>query len=172
MNALEHNRFTEAWPTFRCSVPRPRAIGLVSLPEVSSIHWRHVTARARLRREPPMSKSVEDCLGSARAPSPCHAMPCTKHFTRGTCACRIVVYWQTSRCRQPHSRRSYPLARWPQVGQANAVPAADGTCTTTLDNRSIQVDVDAFPRRLEPRNRRAKLDIPRARQPSRTHSIR
>ena len=33
MNALEHNRFTEAWRTFGASVPRPRAVLAVSA------HW-------------------------------------------------------------------------------------------------------------------------------------
>jgi len=33
MNALEHNRYTEAWRVFGESVPRPRAILVVSA------HW-------------------------------------------------------------------------------------------------------------------------------------
>ena len=47
MNALERNRFTEAWRTFGASVPRPRAILMVSA------HWyvnaTAVTAMARPR---------------------------------------------------------------------------------------------------------------------------
>ena len=47
MNALEHNRYTEAWQTFGASVPRPRAILVVSA------HWyvnaTAVTAMARPR---------------------------------------------------------------------------------------------------------------------------
>jgi 4,5-DOPA dioxygenase extradiol len=30
MNALEHNKYTEAWRTFGASVPRPEAILVVS----------------------------------------------------------------------------------------------------------------------------------------------
>jgi 4,5-DOPA dioxygenase extradiol len=30
MNALDHNRYTEAWSTFGTAIPRPRAILVVS----------------------------------------------------------------------------------------------------------------------------------------------
>src|SRR3954447_17893165 len=47
MNALEHNRYTEAWQTFGATVPRPRAILAISA------HWyvnaTAVTAMARPR---------------------------------------------------------------------------------------------------------------------------
>src|ERR1043166_633879 len=47
MNALDHNRYTEAWAAFGASIPRPRAILVVSA------HWyinaSAVTAMARPR---------------------------------------------------------------------------------------------------------------------------
>ncbi len=54
MNALEHNRYTEAWRAFGASVPRPRAILMVSA------HWTinatAVTAMAR-------PKTIHDFFG-------------------------------------------------------------------------------------------------------------
>ncbi len=45
MNALEHNRYTEAWRSFGASVPRPRAILAVSA------HWfTHATAVTAMER--------------------------------------------------------------------------------------------------------------------------
>ena len=47
MNALEHNRFTEAWASIGASVPRPRAVLAISA------HWYvpglHVTAMPQPR---------------------------------------------------------------------------------------------------------------------------
>jgi 4,5-DOPA dioxygenase extradiol len=54
MNALDHNRFTESWRTFGASVPRPRAILVVSA------HW-YINATAVTAMAEP--KTIHDFYG-------------------------------------------------------------------------------------------------------------
>jgi 4,5-DOPA dioxygenase extradiol len=54
MNALDHNRYTETWSTFGASVPRPRAILVVSA------HW-YINATAVTAMEKP--KTIHDFYG-------------------------------------------------------------------------------------------------------------
>jgi len=54
MNALEHNRFTEAWRTFGATVPRPRAILVVSA------HW-YINATAVTAM--PSPRTIHDFYG-------------------------------------------------------------------------------------------------------------
>ena len=54
MNALDHNRYTEAWQAFGLSVPRPRAILVVSA------HW-YINATAVTAMERP--KTIHDFYG-------------------------------------------------------------------------------------------------------------
>ena len=58
MNALEHNRYTEAWRAFGTSVPRPRAILAVSA------HW-HVDALAVTAM--PQPRTIHDFHGFPQA---------------------------------------------------------------------------------------------------------
>ena len=54
MNALEHNRFTDAWRTFGQSVPRPRAILVISA------HWYTSATAVTAMRKPP---TIHDFAG-------------------------------------------------------------------------------------------------------------
>src|SRR4051794_3973953 len=54
MNALDHNRYTEAWQTFGASVPRPRAILVVSA------HW-YINATAVTAMRAP--RTIHDFYG-------------------------------------------------------------------------------------------------------------
>src|SRR4029453_10374873 len=67
MNALEKNRYTEAWRAFGRSVPRPRAIVVVSA------HW-YVPATASPPRPPPGGNGVGPGPWE-RPPPPVTAMP-------------------------------------------------------------------------------------------------
>jgi aromatic ring-opening dioxygenase catalytic subunit (LigB family) len=49
MNALERNRYTDAWRAIGAAVPRPRAILMVSTPSQLGLGLRHLGSSATAR---------------------------------------------------------------------------------------------------------------------------
>jgi len=108
--------------------------------------------------EASFNQSITRASNSAVNPEPGSAhgtdtvtTPCSSHFTRGTSATRIVLYWHVSRCRYRRGRESYPGDSFPQVGQHDLTPSSCSTCTVTSPSGTLRLTPDTCQGLLIPR---------------------
>ena len=131
MNALEHNRYTEAWAAFGRRVPRPRAILAISA------HWyinaTAVTAMADARRRSTTSsaspRSCSPCGTRRRATRSSPSGSSRSSSRPGSGGTSTAGASTTARGRCSSTRSPTPTSRW---CSCRSTPASRSTTTSTL----------------------------------------